>query len=74
VSICLRYLKDGVTKEVFVGFYDTISTEGLALYELIKKILDKLKLEIVNIVEQCYDSVSNMSGVHKGPYESTEIA
>jgi hypothetical protein len=50
VSVCLRYLKDGVIKEDFVGFYDTKCTEGLALYELIKKVLDKLNLEIANIV------------------------
>ena len=66
VSVCLRFLIDGVTKEVFVGFYNTKCTEGLALFELIKKVLAKLKLEIVNIVGQCYDGASNMSGVHKG--------
>ena len=66
VSICLRFLIDVVTKEVFVGFYNTKCTEELALYELIKKVLAKLKLEIVNIVGQCYDGTSNMSGVHKG--------
>ena len=32
VSVCLRFLIDGVTKEVFVGFYNTKCTEGLALY------------------------------------------
>ena len=66
VSVCLRLLKDGVTKEVFVGFYDTKCIEGLALYELIKTVFCKLKLEIVNIVGQCYDAASNMSGIHKG--------
>ena len=66
VSVCLRFLIDGVTKEVFVGFYNTKCTEGLALYELIKKVLAKLKLAIVNIVGQCYDGASNMSSVHKG--------
>ena len=40
--------------------------KDFALYELIKKVLAKLKLEIVNIVGQCYDGASNMSGVHKG--------
>ena len=55
MSVCLRFLIDGVTKEVFVGFYNTKCTEGLVLYELIKKVPAKLKLEIVNIVGQCYD-------------------
>ena len=72
VSVCLRFLIDGVTKEVFVGFYNTKCTEGLALYELIKKVLAKLKLEIVNIVGQCYAGASNMSGVHKGTSHSSQ--
>ena len=46
--------------------HDTKSTEGLALYDFIKKFLKKLKLEIGNIVGQCYDGANNMSGVHKG--------
>ena len=66
VCVCLRFLRDGITKEVFVGFYNTKCTEGLALYELIKTVLAKLKLEIVNIVGRCYDGASNMSGVYKG--------
>ena len=53
-------------KEVFVGVYGTKCSEGLALYELIKTVFSKLKLEIVNIVGQCYDGAGNMSGIHKG--------
>ena len=38
VSACLRLLKYGVTKEVFVGFYVTKCTEVPALYGLIKTV------------------------------------
>ena len=41
VSVCLRFLIDGVTKEVFVGFDNTKCTEGLALYELINSFATK---------------------------------
>ena len=32
VGICLRYVYDGVTKETFVRFYTTNSTDGESLY------------------------------------------
>ena len=37
VSFCLRYVFNGETKETFVGFFATASTEGEVLYELAKQ-------------------------------------
>ena len=37
VSLCLRYVFNGETKETFVGFFATASTEGEVLYELAKQ-------------------------------------
>lgn len=36
VSLCLRYVINGETKENFVGFFATASTEGEDLYEVAK--------------------------------------
>lgn len=66
VSACLPYLTDGVTKEVFDSFYETNCTKWSVLYKLIKKVLDTLKLDITNVVGQCYDGASNMSVTHEG--------
>jgi len=66
VAICLRYIVEGQTKESFVGFYSTPSTEGQALHELIKDVFRKLDLKLEEIVGQCFDGAANMSGIHKG--------
>ena len=66
VSLCLRYVFNGETKETFAGFYPTASTEGEVLYELVKTAIGKLELSLQNIVAECFDGAANMSGVHKG--------
>ena len=66
VSICLSYIADGSKKETFIGYYDTPSTEGEALYDLVTKALRDLDLNLEDIVGQCYDGAANMTGINKG--------
>ena len=66
VSLCLRYVIDGETKENFVGFFATASTEGEVLYELAKTAINKLDLRLENIIAECFDGAANMSGIRKG--------
>ena len=63
VSLCLRYAINGETKENFVGFFVTASTEGEFLYELAKTAINKLDLRLENIVA---DGTANMNGIRKG--------
>ena len=60
VSLCLRYVINGETKENFVGFFATASTEGEVLY------INKLDLRLENIIAECFDGAANMSGIRKG--------
>lgn len=66
VSVCLRYVHKGETYETFIGFYETKSAEGKVLFELIRKVLTNLGVRIEDIVGQCFDGASNMSGPKKG--------
>ena len=66
VSFCLSYLANGTMKEAFVGFHATKTTDGEALYKLVKEVMNDLQLELQNIVGECFDGASNMSGVNKG--------
>ncbi|XP_068671129.1 zinc finger MYM-type protein 1-like [Montipora foliosa] len=66
VSLCLRYVINGETKETFVGFFATASTEGEVLYELAKTAINKLDLWLENISAECFDGAANMSGIRKG--------
>ncbi|XP_068692643.1 zinc finger MYM-type protein 1-like [Montipora foliosa] len=62
VSFCLSYLANGTKKEAFVGFHATKTTDGEALYKLVKEVMNDLQLELQNIVGECFDGASNMSG------------
>ena len=46
VSLCLRYVINGETKENFVGFFATASTKGEVMYELAKTAINKLDLRL----------------------------
>ena len=63
VSFCLSYIANGSKKEAFVGFHATKTTDGETLYQLVKEVINKLQLELQNIVGECFDGASNMSGV-----------
>ena len=66
VSFCLSYLANGTKKEAFIGFHATKTTDGEALYKLVKEVMNDLQLELQNIVGECFDGASNISGVNKG--------
>ena len=66
VSFCLSYIANGSKKEAFVGFHATKTTDGETLYQLVKEVMNKLQLELQNIVGECFDGASNTSGVNKG--------
>ncbi|XP_078368944.1 zinc finger MYM-type protein 1-like isoform X2 [Oculina patagonica] len=66
VSFCLSYIANGSKKEAFVGFHATKTTDGATLYELVKTVINNLQLDLQNIVGECFDGASNMSGVNKG--------
>ena len=66
VSICLRHVSDGNTLETFIGFFSTVSTEGEALFKLVKKVIVEHGLKLEDIVGECFDGASNMSGARKG--------
>ena len=61
VSLCLRYVVEGETRETFAGFFATESTEGEVLYQI-----TNLNLLLTDIVGECFDGAANMSGCHKG--------
>ena len=65
VSLCLSFIANGVKKEAFVGFYETKTTEGKVLYDLITKAISDLNLDLTNIVGKCFDGAANMSGKEK---------
>mgnify|MGYP002804058553 CR=1 FL=1 len=66
VSICLRHVLDGKTLETFLGFFSTVSTEGEILFERVKKVITEHGLKMHDIVGECFDGASNMSGARKG--------
>ena len=47
MSLCLGYIFKGETRETFVGFFTTASTEGEVLYELVKTSVTKLDLQLI---------------------------
>ena len=59
----LRYVLAGETKETFIGFFPTASTEGEVLYKLVKKVIGELGLKLENIVGKCFDGASNMCDI-----------
>ena len=66
MAICLRFTIEGETRESFIGFHATPSTEGRVLFELVKHVLGKLELKLDEIVGECFDGAANMSGVQRG--------
>jgi hypothetical protein len=67
VSICLRSLNESLEPvEEFVGLYETATTTGATLSEIICDVLVRLALPISMLRGQCYDGASNMSGAIKG--------
>ncbi|KAL4098362.1 hypothetical protein QTP88_022991 [Uroleucon formosanum] len=67
VAIIIRYAtKDLSPAEVFLGFYETETTDGETLSMLIKSTFVSHGLKIENIRGQCYDGAAPMRGSYKG--------
>jgi len=67
VSIYILYVDQHfVPHEVFLGFYKTITTDGLALTNLIKNVLNSYRIDLNNIRGQCYDGAASMRGSYSG--------
>ena len=67
VSVCFRVVTECLEiEELFIGFYQTASTTGDALFNLFKDVLLRLSLPVKNCRGQCYDGASNMSGIRNG--------
>ena len=67
ISLVIRYADDQFNVfEKFLGFERTATMTGEALADLLIKWLNKLDLNLENLVGQCYDGGSNMRGEYKG--------
>ncbi|CAF1041152.1 unnamed protein product, partial [Brachionus calyciflorus] len=67
ISVCFRFCSDDFpVKEKFIGFYKVQNKTGESLYELVCSIFSSNGLNLKNLVGQCYDGASNMSGEFKG--------
>lgn len=66
VSIYIRYVDSFVPHEVFLGFYKTNTTDGLALTNVIKETLKLHGLNLSFIRGQCYDGAASMRGCYNG--------
>ena len=61
-----RHVLDAKALETFIGFFSMESIEGETLFVLVKKVITEYGLKFENIVGECFDGASNMSGVQKG--------
>ncbi|KAJ8036412.1 Zinc finger MYM-type protein 1 [Holothuria leucospilota] len=68
VSVCIRWVHEGSgeTSETFLSFFKTASTDGETLLNLTKDALLTVGVPLSNIIGQCMDGVSNMSGKERG--------
>lgn len=67
MSIYARYVSKKLEPhEIFLGFYQTASTDGDSLTTLIKKVKSSNCLSINNIRGQYYDGTASMCGSYSG--------
>jgi hypothetical protein len=66
LSISLRFVLDGVVKEMFVDFVEVERITGRVLAQTILQWLSAHGLSPADIRGQCYDGASNMSGAVSG--------
>ena len=66
VSICVRFVSDGILREEFLGFVKATSTTGEALAETFLNALREFNVNEVQMVGQGYDGASNMRGYRSG--------
>lgn len=66
LSLCLRYVHEGVVKEVFLDFAQVERITGKELANTILHNLAAWGLPLSKLRGQCYDGSSNMSGSRSG--------
>ena len=64
LSVCIRYVNNGLITEHFVGFSDMHELDAGAITENIVSMLDKTNIK--QCISQCYDGASVMSGRRSG--------
>jgi hypothetical protein len=67
VCVCLRYVQQDFTiQERFFGFYNTGIVTADAIFDLLKRVLESLQLDLNLMVGQSYDGAATMSGLKNG--------
>jgi len=66
ISICIRYVKDGVPTESLLSIENSHSLKADSLTDLIFNVLENNGLDPNQILSQCYDGASVMSGSSGG--------
>ena len=62
----MTLVDDMTPKEMFLGLYETSSTTGESLAQVIIDVLIRFDLPLTQLRGQCYDGASNMSGTFRG--------
>lgn len=66
LAIVVRYVSSNGPKETLLTLTVSHDGTGLGLYNKLKEVLEKLGLDIKNIIACSFDGASNMSGCFKG--------
>ena len=66
LSVVIRYVAHGKIEESLIGLIRVHSITGESLCKVVEKRMSDYGLLLKNIVGQCYDGASNMSGEYKG--------
>jgi len=66
LTLVIRYVTDGKIEESLLGLIRVESITGSFLCSVVEKRLSDYNLPLQNIVGQCYDGASNMSGQYQG--------
>ena len=65
-SIVVRYVRKGSVRERLLSVVEAGGTSGLELFNLLKKTLDRLKIDIVSCVGDSFHGAAKMSGKYQG--------
>ena len=66
LSVCIRYVNNGVVTERFLGFSDMHELDASGITDEIASVLGKQGINVKQCIVQCYDGASVMSGRRSG--------